>query len=86
MEKTRLSFRQRVGSVEHCMVTAMVQEAEGKGAFSPETDNLAREVSATVYIGTLFFLSYTYVELTRPLPRHEGAVETVSASTCHTHT
>ena len=68
------------------MVTAMVQEAEGKGAFSPETDNLAREVSATVYIGTLFFLSYTYVELTRPLPRHEGAVETVSASTCHPHT
>ncbi|KAM5539713.1 hypothetical protein V8D89_006526 [Ganoderma adspersum] len=61
--------KMRGGSFEHSMVTAMVQDAEGKGTFSPETDNMARDVSATVYIGMLSSPSHDYAELTPCLPR-----------------
>ncbi|PIL29261.1 cytochrome P450 [Ganoderma sinense ZZ0214-1] len=43
-------FGQRGGSFERSMVTAMVQEAEGKGTFSHETDSIARDVSFDVYL------------------------------------
>ena len=38
------------------MATAMAQEAEKNGTFSPEADNLARETLAAVYLGTYIVL------------------------------
>ncbi|KAM5539712.1 hypothetical protein V8D89_006525 [Ganoderma adspersum] len=41
----------RKGPFQHSMVTTMVKEAEEEGTFSAETDDLARGVSAAVYLG-----------------------------------
>ncbi|KAM5539726.1 hypothetical protein V8D89_006539, partial [Ganoderma adspersum] len=43
--------KMRGGSFEYSMATAMIQDAEGKGTFSPETDDMSRDVSASVYLG-----------------------------------